>query len=85
MIEEQEIVLGCMPCVDSMKVGFLPYKNSTVAKCSKCNCDVWLGPKQKEVSEQKKCSIICLICIYKEHGPEAINQLIPLTDKKMGD
>jgi len=82
---KQEIVLGCLPCIDSMKMGLVPYKNSTVANCSKCRCKVWLGPKQKQVSETKKCSIVCLVCLYKEHGPDVVNQLTPLTNKRMGE
>ncbi len=82
---KQEIVLGCMPCLDSIAMGLLPYKDSTVAICSKCGIKVWLGPKQKEVSEKQKCDIVCLLCLYLEHGPDVVNQLKPLTNKRMGE
>ncbi len=82
---KQECFIGCMPCVDSMKAGFVPYKNSTVAKCSECDCEVWLGPKQKEFHEQQGYPIVCLICLYKKYGDEVLGNIIPLTDKKTGD
>ena len=79
------MVIGCVPCVDGMKLGYLPYKNSTVAKCSRCNRDVWLGPKQKEAHETRGFPIICLNCIVEEHGAEAADWIVPLTTKKMGE
>ncbi len=80
-----EMVIGCVPCVDGMKLNYLPYRNSTVAKCSRCSKEVWLGPKQKEAHEKQGYSIVCLNCIVKEHGAEAADWIIPLTEKKMGE
>lgn len=80
-----EMVIGCVPCVDGMKLNYLPYKNSTVAKCPRCKKEVWLGPKQKEAHEKQGYPILCLNCIAREHGAEAADWIIPLTDKKMGE
>jgi hypothetical protein len=80
-----EMVIGCVPCVDGMKLNYVPYKNSTVAKCSLCEKEVWLGPKQKEAHEKQHYPIVCLNCIAKEHGAEAADWIIPLTEKKTGE
>ncbi len=85
MTDEPEMVIGCIPCVDGMMAGYTPYKNSTVVKCSRCKTEVWLGPKQKETHEKHGYPIICLNCIFKEHGEEAADWIVPLTKKKMGE
>jgi hypothetical protein len=80
-----EKIVGCVPCVDGMRSGFVPYKGSSVAHCSKCDERVWLGPEQRKMHEQYGWPIICLICIYKEHGEESLEWIHPLTDKIPGE
>ena len=85
MADRLEMVIGCVPCVDGMKLGYVSYKKSTVAKCSRCSTEVWLGPKQKVAAETHGYPIICLNCIIKEHGAEAADCIVPLSNKKMGE
>lgn len=80
-----EMVIGCVPCVLGMAMGHVPYKNSTVVKCSRCNTKVWLGPKQKEAHENQGYPIVCLDCIAKQHGEEAADWMVSLSDKKEGE
>ncbi|MFA6364696.1 hypothetical protein, partial [Methanoregula sp.] len=80
-----EYVIGCLPCEGAAILGYVPYKNSTVAQCSRCGQDVWIGPKQKETHEKREYPIICLDCIIEEHGIEAVNNIVPLTDKGTGE
>lgn len=77
-------IVGCVPCVDGMRAGFVPYKGSSIAKCSECGERVWLGPEQKKLVDAGW-PIICLICIYKKYGDDSFNYIHPLTDKKPGE
>ncbi len=81
-MDEVLYVIGCMPCVHSMSLGFLPYEDSTVGKCSRCNVEVWVGPEQRKQIKAHGYPIICYICILKEQGPEALENMISLSDKR---
>jgi hypothetical protein len=82
-MENDETIVGCVPCVEGMSAGFVPYKNSIVGHCSQCNKSVWVGPEcQKKVAQGVK--IWCMICIIKKR-PESLGNIIRLTDKGEGD
>ena len=82
---KQETIFGCVPCADGVKKGFTPYKDSTVAKCSRCDIEVWVGPEQKKQQEACGYPIVCLHCVLKEYGPDAVKRLQPLTMKGQGE
>jgi hypothetical protein len=77
-------IIGCIPCLAGMQLGLVPYKGSTVEKCSKCGDRVWLGPEQKKLADTGW-PIICFVCIRKIYGDEAINGIFPLTNKRTGE
>lgn len=81
----EKMMLGCMPCLDGMKSGYTPYENSTVGKCSRCDVEVWVGPEQRKQQEIHGYPIVCYRCILKEHGPDTINMMQPLTKKGAGE
>jgi len=85
MNEKLEPVIGCVPCLDAIKMEFVPYKGSTVGECSRCELEVWLGPEQKKQQEAHGYPIVCLRCLVEEHGPKAMDLMQPLTEKRMGE
>lgn len=82
---DEILVLGCLPCVECMARGILPYQGSVVEKCSQCGKEVWMGPEQRKLHETKKYMIVCLCCLADEFGEEAIQLLRPLTRKGQGE
>ena len=76
MRERQETIIACIPASfekfnDEQKLlmhmrgvveGRPMYKESTVIQCDSCGCDVWLGPRQKEVRDRDKCKAWCWMC-----------------------
>ena len=72
---KEEMIIGCVPCLDGMKKDFVPYEGSTVGKCSRCELEVWVGPEQKKQQESHGYPIVCLRCVVKEYGPETVKKL----------
>jgi DNA-directed RNA polymerase subunit RPC12/RpoP len=84
-VKDVKIVM-CIPCLEGMKIGFVPYKNSTVSKCSQCKTEVFVGPKQMELVKKEGLEIWCPVCCIKKFGQEEVSASMKiLTNKKMGD
>ena len=83
-MDEKVNIIACVPCVEGIQLGFLPYKDSVITRCEKCNCRIWLGP---ECAKRRKggVPVWCMKCILKEFGPDAANDMHKLTDKKRGE
>lgn len=81
MTKKQKMIIGCIPCLDGMKKGYVPYQNSTVGRCSRCDLEVWVGPAQKKQHETHGYPIVCLRCVLEEYGPDAMSSMQPLTKK----
>lgn len=79
-----EMIVGCVPVDKAELLGFVPYKGSTKAHCSQCNCEVWLGPVQKQHCEEGH-RIVCLVCALKDMEPGEALPIVPLTKKRMGE
>ena len=86
MAKRDTHIIGCVPCVDGLKMGYVPYKHSSVGKCSSCGCEVWVGPETRKVHEKDGVPYVCLNCIVKSKiaggGELAFEKL---TNKKMGE
>jgi hypothetical protein len=78
--------IACIPCLDGMQIGFVPYKNSVVRQCCQCATKVFVGPESLKVHEAQGVPFYCMLCLVKEYGEDAVRELMqPLTQKKMGE
>lgn len=84
-MEEIPNIIACVPCVEGMQMGYVPYKDAIIVKCSQCNCRVWLGPESKKAHVELKAPIWCMKCVAIEFGEEAKDNIQVLSDKKMGE
>ena len=66
------------------KIGYTPYKGSHKLHCQRCEEFMWVGPEQQQQREKGIYSL-CEKCILDIHGPEALEKLIPLTNKGAGE
>ena len=83
--EDLAAIMG-MPCVATMRLNFVPYKNSTVVPCSRCGERCFVGPVSYGLHVHSKLPIICANCLLQEYGPDAVLEMMrPLTDKQMGE
>jgi hypothetical protein len=77
--------IACVPCLDGMQIGYVPYKNSAVRSCCQCGTKVFVGPESLKVLKEQGIPIYCMICLVREYGEDAVRELMqPLTKKKMG-
>jgi hypothetical protein len=73
-------IIACVPCLDGIQLGYKTYEGSVIKECSQCQLKVWVGPESmKRMNEGVP--IVCMRCILKEHGPDALKNMRPLTDK----
>ncbi len=85
-MEDEINIIACVPCLEGIQLGFIPYQNSVIARCEECNCKVWVGPVclEKKRSD-KNIPLWCMKCILKKYGPEAAEHIRALTNKQMGE
>lgn len=83
---DEEFKIACVPCLDGMKMGYVPYKNSVISKCCKCNTSIWVGPECWKKHKEEGIELWCMVCLAKEMGPEEVAaSMKSLTNKGMGE
>ena len=64
--------IACVPCLDGMQIGYVPYKNSAVRSCSQCGTEVFVGPESLKVHKSQRIPIYCLLC--HDIGKDPVNR-----------
>ncbi len=57
----EPVAIVAMPCVEAMKIGYVPYKNSEVRPCSHCETACFVGPESLKLHETSGVAIACPI------------------------